>query len=77
MDKDLAEALALHRWAVIAEGANPRLSPVERGRVVRAIAARRHAHPDGTERSYAGGTIDRWIRDWRASGLDGLRPGSG
>lgn len=30
MDNDLAEAIALHRWAVIAEGANPRLSHAER-----------------------------------------------
>ena len=40
MDNDMAEAIALHRWAVIAEGANAKLTPAERGVVVRAIAAR-------------------------------------
>ncbi len=34
------------------------------------IAGRSHAHPDGTERRYALGTIDRWIRAWRAGGLE-------
>lgn len=74
MDNDAAQAVALHRWGVIAEAANARLTPAERGVVVRAIAARAHLHPDGTERRYARGTIDRWVRAWRAGGLDGLRP---
>ncbi len=74
MDNDLAEAIALHRWAVIAEGANPRLTPAERGVVVRAIAARGHAHPDGAERRYGRSTIDRWIRDYQMGGLSALRP---
>ena len=39
MDDDMAEAIALHRWAVIAEGANAKLTPAERGVAVRAIAA--------------------------------------
>ncbi len=74
MDHDQAEAIALHRWGVIAEAANTRLTPAERGSVVRAIAARAHLHPDGHERHYSRGTIDRWIRAWRAGGLDALRP---
>lgn len=74
MSNDHAEEIALHRWAVIAEGSNPRLSSAERGAVVRAAAARTHAHPDGTEHRYSRNTIDRWIREWRAGGLDALRP---
>jgi len=74
MDHVQQEAIALHRWAVIAEATNPRLSPPERGVLVRQIAAHRHAHPDGTERRYSRGTIDRWIRAWRKGGLDALRP---
>jgi putative transposase len=74
MDNDFAEAIALHRWAVIAEGANPALSPTERGVVVRAIGTRAHTHPDGTQRRYGRSTIDRWIRDYRAGGLAALRP---
>jgi putative transposase len=74
MDRDMAEAVTLHRWAVIAEATNDRLSPAERGMLVRAIAARGHAHPDGAGRTYSRGTIDRWIRAYRKAGLDGLRP---
>ena len=74
MDDQLVEAIALHRWAIIAEAVNPKLSSAERGVVVRSIAARTHAHPDGSERCYARNTIDRWVRAWRAGGLEALRP---
>lgn len=74
MDKADVERVALHRWGVIAEAANDRLTNAERGAVVRAIAGRRHGHPDGTDRSYSRATIDRWLRAWRVGGLDALRP---
>jgi putative transposase len=74
MDRKTQEQVALHRWAVIAEATADRLSPAERGAAVRAIAARSHTHPDGTARRYARGTIDRWIRAWRAGGLEALEP---
>ena len=74
MDREQQEQVALHRWAVIAEAANARLSPAERGVAVRAVAARTHTHPDGTTRRYSRGTIDRWVRAWRAGGLAALRP---
>src|SRR5215831_1328659 len=75
MDHKLQEQVALHRWAVIAEAANGKLTARERGALVRRIAARSHAHPDGSSRVYCRGTIDRWLRAWRKGGLDGLRPG--
>jgi putative transposase len=74
MDDDLAEKIALHRFSVIAEAVNERLSASERGVAVRAAAARRHSHPDGAERRYSRGTIDRWLRSWRAGGLEALKP---
>jgi putative transposase len=74
MEAEMTERIALHRWAVIAEATAGRLSPAERGGLVRAIAGRSHTHPDGTTRRYSRGTIDRWIRAWRAGGLEGLRP---
>ena len=74
MDEKMRQEVALHRWAVIAEAANTRLTSSERGAVVRAIAAREHAHPDGTMRRYSRGTIDRWLRAHRAGGADALRP---
>jgi putative transposase len=74
MDQEHAQAVALHRWAVIAEAASDRLEPAERGALVRTLAARPHSHPDGTTRHYSRATLDRWIRDWRRGGLDALRP---
>jgi putative transposase len=74
MDEQHAEAVSLHRWAVIAEATSERLDPAERGILVRAIAARAHTHPDGTTRHYSRATVDRWIRDWRRGGLEALRP---
>lgn len=69
-----AEAIALFRYAVIAEAANPRISPAERGLIVRGLARLAHQHPDGSSRTYSRGTLDRWIRAYRAGGLEGLRP---
>jgi putative transposase len=74
MDHKEQEQAALHRWAVIAEAANDRLTAAERGALVRQIAAHAHTHPDGSSRRYSRGTIDRWLRAWRAGGLAALRP---
>jgi putative transposase len=74
MEPDHDEALALHRWAVIAEAVNDKLRPQERGVIVRDIASRSHAHPDGQSRRYSRGTIDRWIRAYRRGGLPALKP---
>ena len=74
MNNETCEQIALHRYAVIAEALPARLSGAERGESVRLIAGRVHVHPDGTDRRYSRATIDRWIRAWRTSGLDGLRP---
>ena len=74
MDHKEQEQVALHRWAVIAEAANGRLTARERGVLVRQIAARSHAHPDGSQRRYSRVTADRWLRAWRAGGLDALKP---
>jgi putative transposase len=74
MPEDPAEAVALFRYGLIAEAVNPRLTPAERGWLVRELASRAHLHPDGSMRTYARGSIDRWIRAYRAHGLDGLHP---
>ena len=74
MDPAQKEAIALHRFGVIAEAVNDRLSPAERGALVRGIADRSHAHPDGSCRRYSRGTLDRWIRAWRTGGLGALEP---
>src|SRR5215475_1506410 len=74
MTSPSADAIALFRYRVIAEAIAPRLSPVERGSIVRALALQAHDHPDGSERRYSRGTLDRWLRAYREQGLDGLKP---
>jgi putative transposase len=74
MDDRYAEAVAVHRFGVIAEAANDRLSPADRGAVVRQIASRTYAHPDGNERRYSVATINRWLAAWRGGGLASLAP---
>ena len=66
--------MVLHRWAVIAEAASTRLTAAERGVLVRQIAVRAHAHPDGSQRRYSRGMIDRWIRAWKSGGIEALKP---
>ena len=74
MTAETAEAIALFRYRVIAEAIGPRLSPAERGAIVRTLAHQLHEHPDGSERQYSRGTLDRWLRAYREQGLDGLKP---
>jgi putative transposase len=71
---DRAEKVALFRFSVISEAVNPRLSPAERGLIVRALAARTWTTPEGVERSFARVTIDRWVVAYRRDGLAGLKP---
>ena len=71
MDNDMTEAIALHRWAVIAEATADRLNPAERGVLVRAIAGRSHTHPDGSSSSL----LERHDRPMDP-GVAGWRPGS-
>ena len=52
MTTDPREAIALFRYAVISAATNPRLTPAERGQLVRELASQAHAHPDGTEWTY-------------------------
>lgn len=68
------EQVALFRFAVIAACVSSRLTPAERGRMVRELSLIAHPHPDGAARVYSRGTIDRWIRAYRSGGLEALRP---
>ncbi len=71
---DQQEAIALFRYGVIAEALPDRLTPGERGVIVRQIASRDHQLPSGELRTYSRNTIDRWIRSYRRGGLEALRP---
>jgi len=69
-----AQQVALFRYQLICPALDPGLSTKARGRVVRAIAACTHAGPFGGQHRYSRDTLDRWIRRYRAGGLDALAP---
>lgn len=69
-----ARAVALFRYQLIREAADPAHSSKQRGRMVREIAAREHIDPSGRPVRVSRDTLDRWIRAWRAGGFDALVP---
>lgn len=72
---DRATEVALFRYALIREAAEPALSKADRGRLVRHLAAQAHPGPGGVEVRVARSTLDQWIRAWRAGGFEALKPG--
>ena len=69
-----ARAIGLFRYMLIREAADPALSTRQRGKLVRAIAAREHADPSGRPVRLTRWTLDRWIRMWQQGGFDALVP---
>src|SRR2546430_15417521 len=69
-----AEQVALFRYQLIREAADPALSTRQRGRMVREIASKAHEGPFGDPVTVSRGTIDRWIRAWREGGFAALAP---
>lgn len=66
--------MALFRYSLIREAADPALTKTERGRLVRSLAARDHIGPGGVRVRVARNTLDRWIRQWRSGGFEALVP---
>jgi putative transposase len=66
--------IALFRYGLIREAADPDLSSAERGRLVRQLAGREHRGPDGEWMTVGRSTLDRWIRNYRQGGFDALVP---
>ncbi|MGQ0577163.1 MAG: DDE-type integrase/transposase/recombinase [Pseudonocardia sp.] len=71
---DRARAVALFRYQLIREVADPAHSTRQRGRMVRELAARTHLDPAGRPVRVSRETLDRWIRAWRTGGFDALVP---
>lgn len=69
-----AEQVALFRYQLIREAADPALTVKQRGRMVRELAAGAHPGPFGEPVVVSRATIDRWIRAWRAGGFAALAP---
>ncbi|WP_372700104.1 DDE-type integrase/transposase/recombinase [Arthrobacter sp. JSM 101049] len=72
--KDRAEKIALFRYQLIRDAADPALSTRQRGPLVRALAAAEHTGPHGQMVRYSRESLDRWIRAWQREGFDGLKP---
>ena len=71
---DRARDIALYRYSLIRPVADAGLSPGERGRWVRELAAQVHIGPSGEPVTVSRASLDRWIRAWRAGGFDALIP---
>jgi putative transposase len=66
--------VGLFRYGLIADALDPGLSTKQRGRLVRAVAAREHAGPMWTAVRVSRASLDRWIRAYRAGGFEALVP---
>ena len=69
-----ARDIALFRYALIRQAADPALSSKQRGVLVRALAASEHPGPFGRPVRYSPESLDRWIRAWKAGGFEALQP---
>ena len=69
-----AREVGLFRYGLISEALNEQLTTKQRGRVVRAVAAKTHLGPFGSPVAVSRATLDRWIRDYRAGGFAALVP---
>lgn len=66
--------VALFRYSLIREAADDSLTIRQRGVLVRELAARAHTGPTGRSVRIGRGTLDRWIRRYRAGGFEALAP---
>ena len=71
---EVARDIALFRYALIRQAADPALSTKQRGQLVRALAASEHPGPFGRPVRYSRESLDRWIRAWRTGGFEALQP---
>jgi putative transposase len=69
--------IALFRYALVRQCADPELTPRQRGRLVRDLTGRDHVGPDGNRKRVARSTLDEWIRAYRTGGFDALIPAPG
>jgi putative transposase len=68
--------VALFRYSLIREAADESLTTRQRGALVRQLAGREHVGPNGRRIKVTRGTLDRWIRAYRAGGFEALAPQS-
>jgi putative transposase len=66
--------VGLFRYGLISDALDAGLSTKQRGRLVRALAARIHPGPLGAPVRVSRASVDRWIRAYRAGGFAALVP---
>jgi putative transposase len=71
---DRARQVALWRYQLIREPADPGYSTRQRGKMVRELAQREHPGPFGKPVRVSRQSLDRWITAWRRGGFDALIP---
>lgn len=69
-----AQAVALFRYTLIREAADPSVGSRQRGRMVAEIVAGTHRGPFAEPVRVSRATLDRWIRAWRQGGFEALIP---
>jgi putative transposase len=70
-----AQEIALWRWTLVEPAMDPALTARQRGQVVRDLASREHAGPDGRRMvAVSRRTLDRWVIARRDGGFDALVP---
>jgi putative transposase len=74
MEDSKRREVALFRYGLIREAADPELSATDRGRLVRELAPKEHRGPDGEWTTVGRSTLGRWIAAYRAGGFDALIP---
>ncbi len=72
--RERAQQVGLFRYGVIQDALCPELSTKQRGRLVRAVAARTHPGPFGAPVTVSRASVDRWIRQYRTGGFAALVP---
>jgi len=66
--------VGLFRYGLISDALDAGLSTKQRGRLIRAVAARIHPGPFGAPVRVSRASLDRWIRAYRAGGFAALVP---
>ena len=74
VEEERRREIGLFRYVLIRNAADPGLSKVERGRMVRSLADQEHVGVDGRLVRVARSTLDQWIRAYRRGGFEALCP---
>ncbi|MEU8779060.1 DDE-type integrase/transposase/recombinase [Streptomyces sp. NPDC048606] len=69
-----ARQVGLFRYGLIQDLIDTKLTTRQRGKLARELAAKEHTDPFGRQTKVARGTLDRWVRHYRAGGFPALVP---